>query len=165
MPATPLPKATRYTNYDTSRVYFLPAIASTTLAATRAEINAGTELTSEIADASGWTISGNDVEAPDLKSEFVNKVPGRTNSEDSSLTFYADEAGNDVRDVLPYKTSGYIVIMNGGDVAGRPMDVFPVRVKTASPPTLSVGDEVARVTVGFSITREPALNLAIPAAT
>jgi hypothetical protein len=162
MPA--LPQATRYANYDTSVVYFVPTIADPGLAATRAEIDAGTDLTGEISDASGWTVSGAEIDAPDLKSEFVNKVPGRTSAENSSFTFYADEAGNDVRDVLPYKTSGFIVIMNGGYVAGQPMDVFPVRVRTAASPTLSVGDDLARISVGFSITREPALNLPIPAA-
>jgi hypothetical protein len=157
-----LPQAIRYANYDTTVVHYLPTIAAANLTPTRAEITAGTDLTGEISDISGFTVTGNDIDAPDLKSEFVSKVPGRTNAEDSSLTFYASEDGNDVRDVLPYKTSGFIVFMDGGDIAGRPMDVYPVRVRSVGV-TRSVGDDLSRVVVGFSITREPAQNLAVPA--
>lgn len=160
MPA--LPSSTRYANYDTSVVLFVPTIADPS-APTRIELDAGTDLTGEISDASGWTVEGADIDTPDLKSEFVSKVPGRTSSPDSSLTFYASENGTDVRDVLTYKQAGYIVVMNGGDVAGQPMDVFPVRVKSGLVPTLSVGDETAKIAVGFSITREPSLSVPVPA--
>lgn len=158
-----LPSSTRYANFDNTVVHFVPTVASSTGAATRAEITAGTNLTGEIADISGFTVTGGDIPAPDLLSEFVSKVPGRTTAEDSSITFYADEAGDDVREVLPYKTVGYIVFMDGGDVPTQPMDVFPVRVRSVGK-TRSVGEEHARIMIGFSITREPFIDVAIPAA-
>ena len=158
-----LPKSTRYANFDLTLIHFLPTIASTTGAATRAEITAGTNLTGEISDVSGFTVTGSDLDTPDLLSEFISKIPGRTSSEDSSLTFYADELGTDARSVLPYKTAGYIVIMHGGDVPTKKMDVYPVRVRSLGVP-VSVGDTVATVMVGFSITREPMLGATIPAA-
>ncbi len=161
MPA--LPQSTRYTNYDSSIVLFVPTIANPA-SPTRAELTAGTDLTGEISDASGWTVDGAEVDTPDLKSEFVSKIPGRTSSPDSSLTFYASEDGEDVRGVLAYKQAGFIVLMSGGDVPTQPMDVFPVRVKSALVPTLSTGDDAAVIPVGFSITREPSLNVPIPAA-
>ena len=161
-----LPTSVRYANFDTTVIHFVPTIASATLAATRAEITAGTNLTGEISDVSGFTVTGSTIDAPDLLSEFVSKVPGRTSAEDSSLTFYASENGTDVRSILPYKTTGYIVIMPGGDVPSTgKMDVFPVRVTSAASPTISVGDDLAKINVGFAITREPKLNVAIPAAT
>lgn len=156
-----LPVSTRYANFDNTVIYFVPTIAATTMIPTKAEIDAGTDLTGEISDVSGFTVSGSDIDAPDLKSEFVSKVPGRTSAEDSSLTFYADEVGNDARDVLPYKTTGYIVIMHGGYVATQPMDVFPIRVRSVGKP-VSVSDTLATVVIGCSITREPVLDAPIP---
>lgn len=161
-----LPTSIRYANYDTTKIFFLPTIAaSATLAATRAEITAGTDLTPEVSDVSGWSLTGATIDAPDLLSEFVSKVPGRTSAEDSSLTFYASENSTDVRGVLAYKAIGFIVLMHGGDVPSTgKMDVFPVRVTNPGVPTISTGDELAKVTIGFAITREPKLGVAIPAA-
>lgn len=158
-----LSSSIRYASYATSVIHFVPTIADAGFAATRIEINAGTNLTGEISDLAGWSLSGATIDAPDLKSAFVSKVPGRTSAEDSSLTFYASENGTDVRTVLPYKTSGFIVVMPGGDVAGGKMNVYPVRVNNPGTPTISTGDDLSKITIGFAITREPKLNLAIPA--
>jgi hypothetical protein len=164
MPSYPtaLSASTRHANFDNLKIYFLPAVAATTFIPTRAEMTAGTDLTGEISDISGFTVTGNDIDAPDLESEFVSKVPGRTTAEDSSLTFYADEGTDDVRSLLPYKTAGFLAFLDGGDIAAQTMDVFPVRVRSVGK-TRSVGDELARVVVGFSITAEPALDVTIPA--
>jgi hypothetical protein len=157
-----LTASTRYFNAGTTQVHFLPSIAAANLTPTRAEITAGTNLTGEVADLAGWSVTGGEIDTPDLGSTFTDKIPGKTSVDDSSLTFYADEAGNDVRDVLPRGTTGFIVIMDGGDVAGRPADVFPVRVRSV-PKIRSAGEDSARLTVSFSITAEPAEDVAIPA--
>ncbi len=163
MPATPLPQTVRYTNFDLTKILFLPAVSSAALTPTRAEINAGTDLTPEIADMSGWSVTSGEIDAPDLGSDFTSKTPGRTSADDSSLTFYADKTGNDVRNVLSRGVTGFIAIMDGGDVDGQDMDVFPVRVRSAAK-TRSVGEENAKIQVAFSITRKPAIDVAIPAA-
>jgi hypothetical protein len=157
-----LPQSTRYANFDNTLVYFLPAVVGFPNAVTRAEITAGTDITGEIADIAGFTVSGGEIDTPDLKSEFTSKIPGRTSAEDSSLTFYASLDGADARALFPYKTVGYIAFLDGGDVPTKPMDVFPIRVKSVGKPR-SVGEEAAKVVVGFSITREPAFDVAIPA--
>lgn len=158
-----LAASTRFTNFGNTVVHFLPTIASATGAATRAEITAGTDLTGEISDVSGFSVTGSTIDAPDLKSTFVSKVRGRTSSEDSSLTFYASENATDVRSVLPFETTGYIVIMQAGDVptTGK-MDVYPVQVNSVSK-TISVGDDLARIVIGFAITKQPFMDVAIPA--
>jgi hypothetical protein len=163
MPATPAPTANRFFHVGETVVYYLPSIAAANRTPTRAEINAGTELTDEIADLSGWTIQGGEIETPDLGSKFNGKIPGRTSVDDSSFTFYADNRGVDVRSVLPRGTSGFIVICDGGDVAGALADVFPARVRSVGK-VRSVGDEAGRLTIPFSITKEPAENVALPAA-
>lgn len=159
---TPLPAVTRHAHFDNTVVYFVPTIASTTGAATRAELTAGTDLTGEIQSISGFTVTGSDINAPDLRSEFVSKVPGRTTSEDSSISFYSDPLGQDAGEFLPYKTIGFIVTMLGGDVPTGKMNVFPVRVRSVGEP-ISVGDDLAVITIGFSITREPFMRVAVPA--
>lgn len=157
-----LAASTRYFNAGTTQVHFLPSIAAADLTPTRAEITAGTNLTGEVADLSGWTVTGGEIDTPDLGSTFVDKIPGKTSAEDSSLTFYADLAGNDARDVLPRGTAGFIVIMDGGDVPGRTADVFPVRVRSVGK-VRSVGEDSARLTIPFSITSQPAEDRVIPA--
>lgn len=157
-----LPASTRYANFDNTVVLFVPTIADADLEPTRAEMTAGTDVTGEIMDISGFTVTGSEIETPDLLSEFVSKIPGRTTSEDSMLRFYADEAGDDARAVFPYKTVGYLLFLDGGDVPAQKMDVFPVRVKSVGKPR-SVGEDPATIDVGFSITREPAFDVTIPA--
>ncbi len=161
MPATPIDAATRYINPETTKVLWLPSVANK-FAPTRAEINAGTDLSGDLADNSGWTVSSNQVDAPDMGSRFTSKVAGRISAEDSSLTMYAGKDSIDSRSLMPRDAVGFIVIMDGGDVAGRKMDVFPVTVSSVSKPR-SVGDEPARIVFQYAITSQPAENVTIPA--
>jgi hypothetical protein len=163
MPATPVPIANRFFHVGETVVYYLPSIAAANKVPTRAEIDAGTDLSDEIADLSGWTLQGGEIDTPDLGSKFTGKIPGRISVDDSSFTFYADNRGVDVRSVLPRGTSGFILICDGGDVAGALADVYPVRVRSNGK-VRSVGDEAGRITIPFSITKEPTENVALPAA-
>jgi hypothetical protein len=163
MPATPAPTATRFFHVGETKVYYLPAVAAADLTPTRAEINAGTDLSDELADISGWMIQGAEIETPDLGSTFNGKIPGRISVDDSSLTFYADETGVDVRSVLPRGTAGFILFADGGDVAGALADVYPIRVRAVGKQR-SMGDEAGRLTIPFSITKKPAEDVVLPAA-
>lgn len=164
MPATPLPKATRFFQPETSKCWFLPAIASASLAYTLAERDAGTDLTGEIADLAGWSVSTAMINTPDMATKFVGQIGGRINADASSITFYGDKAGlNDIRDVLPRGTTGYVVWADGGDVAGQPSDVFPIEVTSVSK-IRSAGDQAFQITISFAITRQPGEDVAIPAA-
>jgi len=88
-------------------------------------------------------------------------VAGRISVDDSSLTFYASLTSVDVRSLLPRDTTGFILFMDEGDVAGRKMDVFKVTV--ASAPKLRAIDDVSQIQVSFSITASPSENVTIPA--
>lgn len=159
MTATPMAATVRYFDVGTTAVYWLTTISDVT-APTRSELNAGVDLTAEVADFDGFKVSGDDIEVPDLKSLFTKKIAGRTTSDDCSITFYGDLTGNDITDVLARGDNGYVVWLNGGDVAANKMDVFPVRVKS-TPRVRSISD-AARVMVEFSVTGEPQENLAVP---
>ncbi|MFL6141573.1 MAG: hypothetical protein ACJ72N_06860 [Labedaea sp.] len=162
MATPPITASTRYFDAGTTKVYFLPTVAATNLTPTRPEMDAGTDLSPEVADLSGWSVASGLIDTPDLATTFTGNIPGRTNSPESSITFYASQNGTDVRALLPRGTSGYIMWCDGGDVGGNKADVFPVRVR-ALPKMRSVGEEAKRIEVQFAITRQPAENITVPA--
>lgn len=163
--ATPaLTASTRYFDPEKTKCYYIPSIAASDLTPTRAEMDAGTDLSGEIAEISGWTVASGVINTPDLGSLFTSQIGGRTTAEDSALTFYADETQSDVRTVLPRGTDGFIMWLDGGDVAGNKADVFPIEVRSVGK-MRSIGEEAARVQVQFSITSEPAEDVTVPALT
>lgn len=162
MPPAALAESTRHINPGVTVCYYLPTIAASSHIPTRVEINAGTDLSEEVAEINGWMVAGNDVETPDLKNTFTKTIPGRTKADGSSISCYADMEGVDVRALLPRGTSGYIMWCDGGDVAGSKADVFPVRVKSNGK-NRSTGETAALIVVECSITDEPAENVTIPA--
>lgn len=161
MTAPNINPTTRFINKGTTRVLWVPTIADKN-APTRQELDAGTDLSNEIQDLDGWLIESESVETPDLGSTFTGSISGSTSADDSSLTLYQDIGGQDARQLMPRGTNGFIVWMDGGDVAGKPMDVFPVRVGSVGK-NRSVDDDPATLTISFNITSEPAEDVPIPA--
>lgn len=160
MAATPITTSDRYYVQGVSKVIWAPTLANPA-SPTRTEINAGTDLSGEIAAVSGWEVTGNTEDTPALGSVFIGKVPSTTTADDSSLTMYADSTSVDVRTLLQRGSSGYVIWMDEGDVENHLMDVFPVRV-TSVTPQRDVSS-VAQIMANFAIMREPAQNVAIPA--
>jgi hypothetical protein len=162
MAATPIASVNRYWSVGVNKWYWCPTIALKT-APTRAELNAGTDLTPQVAGKDGWTTASEQIEAPDANSRFKPKIPGGITADDSSLDFYADPSGVDARSVMPRDTSGFIVRLGGGDVGGRKMDVFPVTVSAISKEWGGTEEDPAKITISYSITSEPAEDVTIPA--
>jgi hypothetical protein len=159
MAPSPLSATTRYIPPGTRKIYFVSSIATYT-SPTRSELNAGTDLSAEIAEMSGFTVTSDSVDTPDLSSRFTSKIPGRITADDSSITFYASSNSSDVRTVLPRDTAGYIVILPEGDVASQKMDIFPVKVASAAVDTAM--EDPGKINIQFTVTRVPAQNVAIP---
>jgi hypothetical protein len=160
MPAGNITASTRYFQPNITVVYYCPAIAIKT-APTRAELNAGTNLTNEISGNDGWAPETDFIDAPDLANRFVAQVAGRIKAPGSSLTFYASSNSVDVRGLLPRDTTGFIVWLDEGDIAGRKMDVFPITV--ASAPKQRDIEAVKQIQIQFSISSAPAENVTVPA--
>lgn len=161
--AAPAASATsRYINPGTTKVYLVDTIANKN-APTRAELDDGLDVSEQIASVSGWLVSGAAVETPDLASEFTSNIPGRTNAAESSIEYWADKTGQDLRDRSERNTNLFVVWMDGGDVAGYLMDIFPVRVLSQGKTRSVEGTDAARVPVQYSITSVPAENVEIPA--
>lgn len=161
MPATALNPAEQFSALDGLTVLFLPVVAATTLIPTRAEINAGTDLSTELADPpEGFTLTSEKIDTPKLAKRFTGSIPGRITAEDSSMMLYTDRGGDDVRDVLPRDTKGFIVLMDSGDVPGDLMDVWPVQVNALT--KVRAGDAATMHRVTFNITELPAEDVVIP---
>lgn len=162
--ATPaITQSTRYTSQATTKIYYLPAVAAGSLTPTRSEMNAGTDLSREVADLAGWTVTGNQLPTPDLSNAFEASIPGKTTAAASSITFYMSKNGVDVRALLPRTTSGYIMFLDGGDVPSQFADVYPVTVTSNGKERYVKGDNADKIMVSFAITRAPAENVTIPA--
>lgn len=158
--ATPtISASTRYFARGVSKCYFLPSVANKS-APTRAEMNAGTDLSPQVADLKGFSVTGNTIDTPDLATTFDSKIAGTTSAEDSSIDLYASIDGVDVRTLLPRTTTGAIMWCDSGDVSGRKADVFPI-VVTSNTQMRSM-NEAAKRQVSFAITSEPAESVTIP---
>ncbi|MGH8867815.1 MAG: hypothetical protein ACRDYU_07450 [Actinomycetes bacterium] len=163
MTATPISSVVRYALFGTREYVMVPTIAAATLIPTRAEIDAGTDLTPEVAAVEGFNVTGEDLETPDMASDFTPKIPGRTTVEDSSITLYADQDSDDVRTLFTRGQQTNIVIFPEGDDEGvdlHKMDIFQVRVKSVGKPNEM--EEAGRITTMFSITKKPVENIAVP---
>jgi hypothetical protein len=160
MPPTPLNVTSRYTPPGVRKYYWITT-AVTYTTPTRAEINAGKDLTAEIAEVTGFTLAGDSADTPDLASGFVGQVPARVTAADSEIVFWAGQAANDARTVFTRGTAGFIILLPEGDVAGQLMEIWPAKVKSMYVDTNM--EDPAKVHVQFSITKIPAQNATIPA--
>ena len=160
MPATPIGASSRYIPEGVTHYNWLPACANY-LSPTRAEINAGTDLTPEIATTGNWGIISASIDAPDLASLFTAQIAGKVTVDGPTIDMYADSTSTDVRTLLPRGLTGFILKLPESDIAGRKMDVFPVKVLAQAKPTNLTNPSV--VQLSFAPTRIPAENVTVPA--
>ncbi len=156
-----LTASVRYFRPGTTKVKWATTIVTYT-APTRTEINAATELSGEIAEISGFSVTSDSIDTPDLANRFVSKIPGRISAEDSSINFYASSTGlTPAISIMPRDTTGFLIFMDAGDVAttGR-LDCWPVTV--ASVGKLRGLEDPAMVQMTFTPTRVPAEDVVIP---
>src|SRR5215475_12335803 len=141
----------RYIGPGTRKYYWVPSVA-TLSAVTRAEMNAGTDMTATIPTdgVTGFTVSTGFVDTPDFGSVTISKIPGADTLADSSLTFYESSVSTDIRSLLTPRLVGYVTIMLEGDVAGQKMNAFKVQVGAVSPDQ-NGNDKAETVTVSFAL--------------
>jgi hypothetical protein len=153
--------STRYARFGVTRVVYALSV-SNYLSPTRAEINAGQDLSNEVAEINGFQVTSNFIDTPDLASSFTPKIAGRTSSDDSSITMYASLNSTDVRGILPRGTTGFLMWFDEGDVPGRKYDIYPITVGSVAKER-STDDVASRLVVSVAITRVPAENVTVPA--
>jgi hypothetical protein len=139
--------------------YWVVTMASY-LAPSRAELNAGTNLTPEVASSGNWGIVSNAIDTPDLATTFTSQIPGKITMDGSTLNMYSDDNQADARTLMPRNSVGFIVKFPGGDITGRKMSVFPVKVGSAAEPTAFGAPTELNFT--FYVTKIPGENLTVP---
>ena len=116
----------------------------------------------ELDDWAGWSYSTSFIETKDAASRVGPKLVGRVSLEDSSMTFNGSQDGEDVRTVLALDASGFVLIADGGDVAGYPGELFPATVGSVVP-VRSLDSASFKVRIDFGVTGMPR-TVVLPAA-
>ena len=144
-----------------TKVKFLPAIASALLVPTAPELTAGTDLTVDLAEVSGWQLTNSPIPVPSMADKFTSQIEGEDTVADSSLTFYDRDDAEVIRDVLAKGVVGYIVIAPYGFTAAKRLQVYYCS-STGVNDEFSVGNDAARFMVGFAIKSTPNLDATHP---
>ncbi len=160
MAATPIGGSTRYIPEGNTHFYWVVSIANY-LSPTAAELNAGTDLTPEIAATGNWGIISGSIDAADLASLFTPQITGKVTVDGPTLDMYASINSIDVRTLVPRGTAGYVVKFPEGVIAGRTMDVFPSKTLQQAKPTNLTNPSV--IQLGWAVTKIPAENVTVPA--
>lgn len=151
----------RYVAAGVTQIYWVGAIA-VPAAPSRTELDAGWDLSGEVADTGGWLTTPTYNSTTRFASQNETTRPGTLGVDGTNLMMYADRAGADIRALLAQGTSGFIVVFPGGDVAGRLMDVWPVQVARLWQP-VEMGDTPAQIPVDFAVTGDIQPGLTVPA--
>lgn len=175
MPTPSITASTRFFDVATTKVYFLPSIAASTLVPTRAEMNAGTNLSPEVSDWVGWVVGVEYFDTQNINTPFRTKAPGNKFAPESSITFYTSKTGVDIRSLLTPGANGFILFLDGGDIAGNRAECYPITVgsigvlritgntNTGGAGSSSTSLQASRVIVGFAITGAPNQAVTVPA--
>lgn len=161
MSATVANRTNRFFRPGTTRIVIMPTVVASTLIPTRSEINAGKDVSLNVADVGGFTVTGAKIDTADWGSRVVTNVAGRISLDDSSLTFWADSAGADARADFALDQVVYVAFMDAGDVPTKKMDVYKTQVLSVS--STKSGDAAAQVVVNLAL-KDYADQVTIPAA-
>jgi len=157
----------RFMRRGVTKIYYFDKIAAATNIPTRVELTGSTDLSGAVADISGWSLANSPIDTPDLGSTLTTSIPGEDKADSSTLTFYEDQLSEKVETLLTKDVTGFIVILRKGDIQNTPasksMDIFPIRVASRAP-SYSTASDPAKFVVTFSISGQPLLDQAIPAA-
>lgn len=161
MSPTPLAATTRYIHPGQTAIYWVTTIA-TIATPTRVEIDAGIDLTQQVATVVGWRAARRVRAIPAYGDDFEVALEGLRYVDDSRLAFYGHRTGPGVVATISEGSVGHIVMIYGGDAGGNPMDVWPVRVACYGR-GIELDDQPAHVMAQYVIYRQPALGLLAPA--
>lgn len=151
MVATPIALPSVYVPVSYRHINWYPAVANIA-SVTRAEINAGTDLTGAIPSdgVKGFTVAANFVDVATFTGGLSAKISMNTlTAATSSLDFLMSLTSSDVRTLLTRGLSGFIGMMWEGDVAGRKQTVFSTTIASQSP--TPDGGKEARITIEFAL--------------
>lgn len=156
----------RFFRRGITKVYWVPTLASLT-APSAAEINAGTNMTSQVADISGFEFQNTPIDTPDLSTTFTTTIPGEDTTQEPQLMFYEDNTTNTLQATLAKGTSGHVVLFYKGTAGASPAaaDKAEVwRVQSTGPyREYSMGNDPARWGCRFAPSVAPTFDATLAA--
>lgn len=150
----------RFFRRGVSQIRFLPAVSNAALPSS-GEISAGTDLTPEVADISGYMLENKPIETPDLKTTFDTQINGPDQTADSKITFYDQDNSATIRVALAKGANGFILLAPYGMGTGKRAEIWPVR-STGVNDEWDLGAKAAHYVVGFAVTALPTQTATLP---
>jgi hypothetical protein len=149
----------RYFRRGISKVFFTLTNAdyATGGDVTGAELTAGTELTNDVAEMTGFQLSNSPISTPDLQSTFTKTIIGEDTTDTPTITFYDSDASNPIRTALAKGAAGFIVLLPYGNTTTKRAEIWPIR-STGVNDEWTVGNDPARFSVQFAVTDVPVQN-------
>jgi hypothetical protein len=152
--------STAFIHQGVSRVYLLPAVAVLTTP-TRAEINAGVNLTGSLQSVGGFAIDNTLVEVAPVGAAFAEQTPGiNKTTGPCTLSLYDHRTNPTIRASVAVGLSRYIILVPYGDLFTLRCEVWPVTIAAVSD-TWENGVAVYRVL--FAPRVAPTQNAVLPA--
>lgn len=142
----------RFYRRGISKMKFLPAVAGSS--PTRPEITAGVDISPQVAEIAGFSLTNSPISTPDLATSFNSQIPGSDEAADSSVTMYDDNASSTLRTAMAKGTAGFMVLFPYGDTATKRLEVYPV-TSTGVNDQWTTGAEAAKYIASFAITSTP----------
>lgn len=150
----------RFFRRGVSDIKFLPSVAGSS--PTRGEINAGTDLTPQVADIQGFMLENKPIPTPDLSDTFTGQIDGEDTVADSALIMYDLDDSASIRTAVAKGTAGYLVLFPYGDSSGKRCEVWHVK-STGVNDEWKISNDPARYVVGFATSARPVQNGVTPA--
>ncbi len=143
-----------------SKLKYAPAVAGNS--PTRAEINAGVDLSPQVSAINGFQLTNSPIAVPNLQDTFTPQINGEDTVADSSIVFNDDDTATTVRTTLAKGTAGNLLLFPYGDVVGKRVEKWPF-VSTGVNDEWTTDNTPAKFTVGVAITAVPFQNGTTPA--
>lgn len=144
----------------TSKIRSAPAVAGTS--PTRAEINAGIDLSPNTIGVNGFKLSNAPISYSTLDTTFDSQIEGMDTTDASTLDFKDDDVASPVRAALAKGTPVQLILMPYGDVPGKRCEVWRTK-STGVNDDWGMDAKVAAFQVGFAILTVPTQSGIIPA--
>lgn len=156
----------RFFRRGVTKVYWVPTLSSTT-APSAAQINAGVNMTAQVADISGFEFSNSPIPTPDLSTTFTTTIPGEDTAQEPQLMFYEDNTTNTLQTTLAKGTTGHVVLFYRGTAGASPAaadnaEVWP-SISTGPYREYSMGNDPARWGARFTPSAPPVFNATLAA--
>lgn len=148
---------------STEQWKWVPTV-SNTASPTTVEYGAGTDITNDIAEVTGFEAAAQFVETPTMQGGVIAKISGRQTLGDCNITFdeHSTYADNTPMTTMTEGTSGYIVISRytKTPAAAAKVEVWPVTVAGVNRKH-TAGNEPAQYVIGFAVNAAPVKNAAL----